>query len=46
MSTTATTPASSRHEPELVGQTVVLIGGSAGASGSRPPDGRAVRAPM
>ncbi len=28
--TTASTPASIRHEPELLGQTVVLIGGSAG----------------
>jgi NAD(P)-dependent dehydrogenase (short-subunit alcohol dehydrogenase family) len=28
--TSATTPVSTQHEPELIGQTVVLIGGSAG----------------
>ncbi len=28
--TTTTTPVSTRREPELAGQTVVMIGGSAG----------------
>ena len=41
---TVTTPSPIRREPELLGQTVVVIGGSAGI-GLKRPDERARREP-